>query len=100
RIARGVDDDFSADLLRAPRLAGDHDAIRRGQSFARDAQIFGRPAEFRAKAEIGVHHLVRDAVADFVRVAFANGFAGKEVARTLHLLPSRWWAASYKVSIG
>ena len=53
-------------------LAGDHDLVGGGERLAGDAR-------FRHRAEEGVDDRIGDAVADLVRVAFGDGFAGEEI---------------------
>ena len=39
------------------------------------------PSRAAKRCEEGIHHLIGDAVADLVRMALGNGFAGEQIAR-------------------
>ena len=85
-----VDEVVAGDLGRAAGLAGDHHAVGGGQRLGGDAQLARIPAMFRAVLEEGVDHLVGDAVAHLVRVAFGNGFAGEQIGLARHASAPRY----------
>ena len=101
RLARGVLQDVAVLVLlqkrvRNPDLAGDHDAVGRGQGLAgnphlprvRYRHIRIAPGILRrhlARLAVGqVDDLVRDAVAYLVGMAFRNRFTGKQIVLTRH----------------
>jgi hypothetical protein len=43
---------------------------------------------FWAEPEKRIHDLIGNAIADLIRMAFADGFTGKKIAWTLHFHPS------------
>ena len=58
-------------------LAGDDDAVGGRQRLAGDADLIGIDARLDAFAEIEIDDFVGNSVANLVRMAFGNGFAGK-----------------------
>ena len=67
------------DRCRTTRLAGNHDPVGGGQGLGRHADIQGIEPCSRSFAEEQVHNLVRDAIADLVRMALGDRFTGKQV---------------------
>ena len=84
RLARDLFHFGRADMLRAAGLARDHDAVGGAQGLAGGADVPGAHAVLGAFAEEQIHHLVGDAVADLVGMAFGNAFGGEEVILTRH----------------
>ena len=72
-------DHGKGDLLRPAGFARDHHAVGGGQRFACHAQIFRLEAVLRTFAEEEIHHLVRNAVADLVGMAFGHAFTGEKI---------------------
>ena len=64
--------DLAAHGVGAAHLAGDDHAVGGGERLAGDAR-------FRHRGEIGVDDRIGDAVADLVRMALGNGFAGEQI---------------------
>ena len=89
RHARVVGDQVLGDGVGAAELAGDDDLVGGGQRFGRATQRPDVETLLDRGAVIEVHHLVRDAVADLVRVSLGHAFAGEKVFGTRHAkLPS------------
>ena len=65
-------------------LAGDHHAVGGAQRLAGDPHVARIPAVTRRLVEESIDHLVGDAVADLVGMAFGNGFAGEQIACARH----------------
>src|SRR3546814_9464751 len=63
-------------------LTGDHHSVRGGKGFACDAHRPGVDARLAGLAVYQVDDLVRDTVANLVRVPFGHGFACEEIARS------------------
>jgi len=68
-------------------LAGDHHPVRGGERLAGDAHVPQVHAGLLGLAIDQVDDLVRDAVANLVRMAFGNGFAGEQVILARHGCP-------------
>src|SRR6185312_4778018 len=62
-------------------------AIGGAEGFAGGADVPGAHAFLGAFAEEQVHHLVRDAVSDLVRMTFRNAFGGKQIVGARHGRP-------------
>ena len=73
--------------LRDAHLAGDDDAVGGGQRLAGDADLPGVHAGLLGLAIDQIDDLVGDAVANLVRMAFGNGFAGEQVILARHGCP-------------
>ena len=79
RGARPLDQHVLGNSAGAARLARDHDAVGGGERLAGDAHLSRVPAVLRRQPKEGVDHLVGNAVADLVRMAFGDGFAREQV---------------------
>jgi len=79
RLARHVFDIAGLHALGAAGFAGDDDAVGGAQGFAGCADVPGAHALLGAFAEEQVHHLIGDAVAHLVGMAFRNAFGGEEI---------------------
>ena len=75
REPRDMSDVIARDLCRAPRLSGNDDTIAGCEGFARDSNVPRVPAVARREIEERIDHLVRNPVADLVRMSFGNGLA-------------------------
>ena len=73
--------------MRPAHLAGDDDAVRRAERLGGDADGVRIDAGLRALAKEGVHDLIGNAVANLVRMALGNGFAGKHIGLARHVNP-------------
>ena len=85
------------DFRRADRFgpAGFARDDRRGwwcHGFAGGADVPGAHAFLGAFAEEQIHHLVRDAVADLVGMAFRNAFGGEEIVGPRHVYVLCGWS--------
>ena len=69
----------------AARLAGDHHLVGRRQRLAGYAQLPGIDARLGSLAEEQVNHLVRNTVADLVRVPLGHGLAGEQIRLAQHV---------------
>ncbi len=77
--ARQMRDQVLGDRRRPADLAADDDEIRGRHGLGGDADVLGVPALLRADAEERVDDLVRDAVADLIGMAFADGLGGEVI---------------------
>ena len=87
--ARDVADPILGDRPGSAGLAGDHHLVGRRHGLARHAQLPGIDAGLRPLAEEQIDHLIRNSVADLVRMSFRNGLAGEQVGRARHGAPHR-----------
>ena len=68
----------------AAHLAGDDDAIGRGERLAGDANVFGAHAGLRSLTEEQIDHFVGNAVTDLVRMTLGHRLAGEQIILTGH----------------
>ena len=80
-ITRRIFDGLRRDAIRPPHFARKRYVIGRRQGFHRDARI-------GVGGEKQIDNRIRNAVADFIRMTFGNGFAGEQIIRrTGHRIP-------------
>ena len=84
RHAGMMSDEVAGDGAGAAVLAGDDDAICRGQRLASHPHPPRIEALRLGLAEEEIDDLVGDAVADLVRMTFGHGLAGEEIVRSGH----------------
>ena len=88
RSAHGGFDVIIGDGLRPARLARDHHLVGGGERFARSADRPRIDPGLGTFAEKQIDDLVRNPVANLVRMTFGNGFTREQVRRAHQLFPS------------
>ena len=81
---RHMGDELVRHRARAAILAGDDEAVRGGEGLAGHAHLPGIEALPGGFAEEQVHDLVRDPVADLVRMTLGNRLTREKIARSAH----------------